>query len=198
MKRATINRRNAVLKQLEARGLTLSSQDPIRLNYGVLRAMRAGCFFALALIACQSVRAAVPVDDTGLLVSYCIYAESRGEGWEGMRAAASVIYNRHRYKARSLKYVVLRRGQFESMTGIRSGSDVPRSFRTGNLKSGDRAARDYCLSIYAQMGRGRFNPDGYWTHFYSPAKCSPAWGELLYDVDTIGDHRFGVMPRGQW
>ena len=210
MRRSTIKRREAVLKQLERSGLRLESGDPIRLNFGVLRAMRATCPGALALLLlCAPLTGRASGGLTPIrgeargemdLVAYCLYQEARGEGYKGTQAVASVIYNRAVSKCRPFGVVVTRRAQFSGMAGIRTAADIPPGFIDGRdiVAEVDRVAWYYCYLFAERMCRGGFVPSGYWTHFYNPDLCSPSWAHDLRDTRTIGRHIFGTMRENRW
>ena len=120
-------------------------------------------------------------------VARTIYNEARGEGELGMRAVATVIYNR---AARSPATSAL--GWNAVLVKVVSAPHQFGGYRP-QLSAADLASLEYALALQIanELEGRRFEPLGTWTHFYNPALASPRWGNSMEDVEVIGNHKFG-------
>ncbi len=128
--------------------------------------------------------------DAANIISYTIYAEARGEPWEGMKAVASVIRTRAMRSKLSLAEVCRQSRQFSCWNDL---ADVPEFYITGEgIQPADLVARTRCFGIawVLMINKGDWD---YLTHFYNPDKAMPAWAYELRGVRTIGRHVFGYI-----
>lgn len=124
------------------------------------------------------------------ILSYTIYAEARGEPYNGQKAVASVIHTRSRQLHLPMAEVCLQEKQFSCWNSI---SEVPSFYGPGKgLKSSDIKARNTCYTLAWLLVSGYGKWD-YLTHFYNPAKASPSWRRDMKGVQTIGNHVFGYI-----
>jgi spore germination cell wall hydrolase CwlJ-like protein len=124
------------------------------------------------------------------IISYTLYAEARGEPFDGMKAVASVIKTRAMRANRSLAEVCLQDRQFSCWNDIDA---VPESFVTGEgINSKEMKARSQCFGIAwaVLVNKG---PWDYLTHFYNPDKATPDWAFEMEDTRIIGNHVFGCI-----
>lgn len=128
-------------------------------------------YFTIVALVCAAVAARAGV------ISDTLYMEARGEGERGLRAVASVIYNRAKGSAARMEKVCLKPKQFSCWNG-----KAPKS-------AFDRRAHALCLSIEKELLSGNFSPLGEWTHYYNPRLCSPRWAQGVPCV-KIGNHKF--------
>ena len=139
--------------------------------------MKIKCFTIVALV-CAAVAARAGV------ISDTLYMEARGEGERGLRAVATVIYNRAKGSAAQMEKVCLKPYQFSCWNG-----KAPKSVRIAPKSAFDRRAYALCLSIEKELLSGNFSPLGEWTHYYNPRLCSPTWAQGVPCV-KIGNHNF--------
>ena len=120
-------------------------------------------------------------------VARTIYNEARGEGELGMRAVATVIYNR---ASRSRPTSAL--GWNAELVKVVSAPHQFCGYRP-QLSVADLASIEYALALQIanELAGRQFEPLGTWTHFYNPALASPRWGNSMEDVVIIGNHKFG-------
>ena len=124
------------------------------------------------------------------IVSYTLYAEARGESFEGKIAVASVIKTRSLRSGKSLAEVCLQDKQFSGWNGLKA---VPDYYLSGEgLEALDLAARSKCYGI-AWVLLASTDKWDYLTHFYNPDKASPDWALELKGVRKIGKHIFGYI-----
>lgn len=115
-------------------------------------------------------------------IAKTLYHEARGEGEDGMRAVAAVIFNRcaSRYNevtADLCVRVVKRRRQFSCWNG------------KADLPAGRGAAWDVCLEIAREIESGDFIPSHGFTHYYAYKKCCPSWAGGRVGA-RLGNHIF--------
>lgn len=114
-------------------------------------------------------------------IARTLYAEARGEGAKGIRAVASVIYNRAAGDPDKLMQVVRAPFQF---TPWNKGQIPPR---------GSGAMWDECLRVAKAMYAGTFAPITSHTHYYNPKQANPSWAYIKgarRPYTQIGQHRF--------
>lgn len=118
------------------------------------------------------------------VIARTLYAEARGESEAGIRAVASVIWNRagSGSRARSperLAEVCLRPYQFSAWNNGR----IP--------PKGSGMAWKMCEKIAREMISGGFSPGISARHYYAPKRLAspPAWARGRRSFD-IGNHRF--------
>lgn len=115
-------------------------------------------------------------------VAWTIWAEARGESYQGKVAVATVIYNRAMERRLTYQEVCKQRLQFSCWNGKKS---VTYPVKNKMFKQ--------CLEISKQLHSGMFNPTSNWNHYYNPSLCNPSWGTKMYNVKIIGNHRFGRL-----
>jgi len=111
-----------------------------------------------------------------------LYFEARGEGERGMRAVATVIYNRAAGNVAKFATVCLAPKQFscwKSHDGLIVEPSAP----------ADAAAYGICIKIESEMVEGTFGPLGSWTHYYNPRGANPSWARNR-PFTVIGNHNF--------
>lgn len=141
------------------------------------------CCVLFAALASQ----AIGTEDDLHAIAWCLYTEARGENEIGLRAVASVIYNRAASSHRSYTKVVFAPKQFSGV-----GAAVPYWFKTGDIPAqADKAARVLCYQISLEMTSNRFRPSGDWTHYYATSmQKAPYWAKGVTNVVTVGRHKF--------
>lgn len=120
------------------------------------------------------------------IIARTLWAEARNDGDEGMRAVASVIYNRGRGKLSAMVDAVKAPKQFSCWNKM-TKSDWD------NFKTKQKDGREWQIAknIATEIARGEFKPTGNWDHYYNPDKASPAWGKGdVRPEEMIGSHRF--------
>lgn len=120
------------------------------------------------------------------VVADTLYLEARGEGEEGMRAVATVIYNRAKGDRSKFIDTCLKPKQFSCWNAPRTRAVAP----TSPL---DAEAYNTCLEIEKELLTGKFEPLGIWNHYYNYNKCRPCWADSLKFKQTIGNHLFGRL-----
>ena len=120
------------------------------------------------------------------VVANTLYFEARGEPERGLRAVATVIYNRAQNKGKTFEAVCLQPFQFSCWNTSKTRKIVPK----GHF---DIKAYEKCLSIENELLKGNFKPLGTWTHYYNPRLCSPKWARGVESVQ-IGSHVFLTLP----
>jgi len=124
------------------------------------------------------------------IISYTLYAEARGEPFEGMKAVAAVIQTRARRAGISMAEVCLQSKQFSCWNGL---TDVPEFYITGEgIKTADLAARTKCFGLTWVL-MVNTTPWHHFTHFYNPDKATPGWAYDLKGTRIIGRHVFGYI-----
>ena len=131
----------------------------------------------LALVAASCRACAGVVADT-------LYLEARGEGERGLRAVASVIFNRAKRTGKTFEAVCLAPRQFSCWNGL-----APKACKIAPKTASDVKAYRLCQSIEKELLAGNFEPLGAWTHYYNPALCAPRWARGISQV-KIGKHNF--------
>ena len=124
------------------------------------------------------------------VLSTTLFAEACGEPEIGIRAVATVIYNRAKGNSEKFSDVCLRPKQFSC-------------WNSGMPKPGTGKPWDFCLQVAEEMLSGSFISTGSWDHYYNPNKCDPVWAHIdgdksksLLPHDDIGNHRF--LAVGKW
>lgn len=112
------------------------------------------------------------------LLAKLVYAESRGEPFEGQVAVAAVVLNRVKHPSfpNSVKEVIMEPGQFLSVDNGMIG-----------LTPGDEARRAVDLALEGQ------DPSRGALFFYNPRKSKAlAWWQTRTTTAVIGDHNFAI------
>lgn len=124
------------------------------------------------------------------IISYTLYAEARGESFDGKMAVASVIKTRAMRFKKSLAEVCLQNQQFSCWNEL---ADVPDYFVTGKgIEDADLQARSECFGIAWVLLVSKRKWDRL-THFYNPDKVTPDWAFELKGTRMIGRHVFGYI-----
>ena len=131
--------------------------------------------FACALFATINACAGVVADT--------LYLEARGEKPRGIRAVATVIYNRAKNTGKTFEAVCLQPFQFSCWNASKTRKIAPKT-------RSDAKAYGLCLAIEKELLTGNFEPIGEWTHYYNPRLCSPKWARDGQDKTQIGNHIF--------
>lgn len=128
--------------------------------------------------------------DAANIISYTLYAEARGEPFEGKKAVASVIKTRALRSKIPPAEVCLQSKQFSCWNELK---DVPEFYITGEgIQPDDQHARAECYGIAWVLMVGKRKWD-YLTHFYNPDKATPGWAYELKGTRIIGRHVFGYI-----
>jgi len=129
-------------------------------------------------------------ESTARIISYTIYAEARGEPFDGKMAVASVIKTRAMRAKMPLAEVCLQSRQFSCWNDLKA---VPDFFITGeDLQPIDLEARMECYGMAWVLMVSKRKWD-YLTHFYNPDKVTPDWAFELKGTRIIGRHVFGYI-----
>jgi len=124
------------------------------------------------------------------IISYTLYAEARGESFDGKMAVASVIKTRSTRSKKSLAEVCLQDRQFSCWNGLNS---VPEFYVTGEgIELDDLKARGECFGIAWVLLTSNRKWD-HLTHFYNPDKATPDWAFELKGTRIVGRHVFGYI-----
>lgn len=131
------------------------------------------------------------------LLAKTLHAEAVGEGYEGMLAAGTVIFNRIAsgdYGGKSLKDVILKPGQFSAWnlsTGYAGG-------KGGINMDKIKPTKEAYAAADALLSGSRHEAVGSRTHYYAPKAANPKWGKRAGgDWLTIGNHVFGWADAGK-
>ena len=115
-------------------------------------------------------------------VANTLYLEARGEGERGVRAVASVIYNRSISTGKDFESVCLKPFQFSCWNGSKTRVITPKT----DL---DKKAYKLCLQVEKELLEGNFKPLGEWTHYFNARVCNPKWAAGIKQT-KIGNHNF--------
>jgi len=125
------------------------------------------------------------------IVAETLWREARGEGENGIRAVASVIWNRSKETGLHPMLVCVKKKQFSCWN-----NENP--FARDNMECTGEKATDggfriwtLCVDLARKIVDGQFQPTVSANHYYNPKKCRPSWGKKMKRVVTIGKHRFG-------
>ena len=142
--------------------------------------------FSVASIA--SVFGAESKERTIEVVAATLYHEARGEGEEGMRAVASVIYNRaqqKRWKKLGYSGVCLQKKQFSCHNN---------GFMKANpKKAGDKKAYKLCVKIATEIANGTFKSTVGNANHYCTNNCKVYWKKQLKNKKVVKNHVFGIL-----
>lgn len=135
------------------------------------------------------------------IIARTIYAEARSEGEEGMRAVASVIYNRAKGKDSDFALVCIKPWQFSCWNGLtvkHADQLAPKAFKIkipASAKNGSsQGSWKTAMKIAGEMLSGSFTPTTSATFYYvTDMKKPPKWKKQLKDVMKIGKHTFGTL-----
>ena len=132
--------------------------------------------FSIFILVCALKAQAGIVADT-------LYLEARGEKPRGIRAVATVIYNRAQNTGKTFEAVCLQPFQFSCWNGSKTRKITPKT-------RSDAKAYELCLAIEKELLTGNFESLGNWTHYYNPRLCSPKWARDGQNKTQIGNHVF--------
>lgn len=128
--------------------------------------------------------AATAADATSLnILARTLWAEGKGEGESGMRAIASVIYNRGGGSVGGMVNAVKKKRQFSCWN----------SMDWSRFQIKEKSGRDWdaAKSIASEMVQGTFSPTTNALFYYNPDRVSPAWDwSKLEDAGRVGSHLF--------
>lgn len=115
------------------------------------------------------------------ILARTIWGEARGEGWEGIEAVASAIWNRTNGNPSSLDDVVKQKKQFSV-------------WNSGRPAKGQGELWNKIVNLSQRMATNQFKPKIPYTHYFNPDKATPDWayqnGRLPKDHKVIGNHVF--------
>lgn len=115
------------------------------------------------------------------ILARTIWAEGLSEGEDGMRAIASVIYNRGGGKPAGMVKAVKAPRQFSCWNSM--------DWRNFKVKEKSGAPWEVAKAIASELLSGSFSPTTNATHYYNPDKVTPGWSKGQ-EGKTIGRHRF--------
>lgn len=121
------------------------------------------------------------------VVAITLWHEARGEGYDGIVAVASVIYNRAAAMntpplPEDFLRVCLKKKQFSCFNnGVK-----PAIIKTAT----DRKIWRVCVGISRQMVAGVFTPTHQYCYYYAHSKCKPKWAEKAKESMVVGNHTF--------
>ena len=115
-------------------------------------------------------------------VADTLYLEARGEGEQGIKAVASVIYNRAKGDSGKFKAVCLKPFQFSCWNSSKTRVIAPKT-------ASDKKAMEICLQVEKELYTSNFKPLGDWTHYYNSKLCNPSWAKNT-SITKIGNHNF--------
>lgn len=122
------------------------------------------------------------------VVSSTLYHEARGEGENGMRAVASVIYNRanqKRWKKLGYSGVCLQKWQFSCHN---------KGFLKANpKKAADKKAYKLCAKIATEIANGTFKSTVGKANHYCTNSCKVSWKSKLKNKIIVKNHVFGTL-----
>ena len=144
-----------------------------------MKAITAIGVLLVVLVWYVPVRAAIPVAQN--IVASTLYREAGMDGVKGMKAVASVIFNRGRGLASSYASVATKPHQFCCWNGKMFGDWYAHP-----------CTEPQALKITHALFNGTFDPGGPWTMFYNPAIALPVWNKQLRHRVKIGRQVFGV------
>jgi len=124
-------------------------------------------------------------------VAYMLYGEARGEGEEGMRDVASVVYNRAKARGSTVRDEAYRKKQFSA---VNEGGPAPDFRYIARENPGDEAMRLKAQEIAVELATDKFKPTVDATHYYNPDAADPSWGRKMVGVQQRGRHKFGRIP----
>ena len=142
------------------------------------------------------------------IIARTLYAEARNDGEKGMRAVASVIYNRADGKINDFVNVCKKNGyskkykkivyQFSCWGKMTNSEWSPKNFKVKIPNSVKGNAKNETLwkvakQIAADMLAGNFTPITNANMYYNDKKANPDWGNQLTSVKYIGSHKFGIL-----
>ena len=142
------------------------------------------------------------------IIARTLYAEARNDGEKGMKAIASVIYNRADGKINDFVNVCKKNGyskkykkivyQFSCWGKMTNTEWSPKNFKVKIPKSVKGNAKNETLwkvakQIAADMLTGNFTPITNANMYYNDKKANPDWGNQLTSVKYIGSHKFGIL-----
>lgn len=118
------------------------------------------------------------------ILALVVWREARGEGHDGMRAVAHVIYNRVQAGHTDWASIIEAKWQFSSLTA--PGDPMLVQWP----KPPDPAFED-AMSIVDLIYNGNdFDLTYGATHYFNPNVVKPAWAASLTKVASIGHHDF--------
>ena len=142
------------------------------------------------------------------IIARTLYAEARNDGEKGMKAVASVIYNRADGKINDFVNVCKKNGyskkykkivyQFSCWGKMANSEWSPKNFKVKIPNSVKGNAKNETLwkvakQIAADMLAGNFTPITNANMYYNDKKAHPDWGNQLTSVKYIGSHKFGIL-----
>ena len=123
------------------------------------------------------------------VIARTIWAEARADGDEGMKAVASVIYNRGGGNVAKMVDVIKTPKQFSCWNKMTKAN-----WDRFVMKQKDGKEWEYANALAAQIMKAQFIPTTDATHYFNPNKVMPSWAYastgVLRPHDAIGDHYF--------
>jgi len=131
------------------------------------------------------------------VVAKTLYDEARGEDIPGLKAVASVIYNRAGGDPQKFPSVCLKQYQFSGWNGLNDTERTAAGYYIVEPATSTQETKDMwilCNRLAEQMFDGKFTSTiDKRNVFYNPDKSSPKWGNLMKHPVKIGNHKFGYL-----
>jgi N-acetylmuramoyl-L-alanine amidase len=122
------------------------------------------------------------------IIARTLWAEAKGEGEKGMRAVASVIYNRASGNVNKMVPVIKKPKQFSCWNKMKE-----KDWFNFEIKEKSGPAWDLAKKIATEMATDNFSPILDSDHYYNPSLCTPNWskiGKIERPSLKIGRHKF--------
>ena len=122
------------------------------------------------------------------ILARTLYAESKGESYEGKIAVASVIFNRGRGNLNQMIKAIKIPSHFSCWNSMDWNEFTIKDFRGRKWEE--------CSKIAEDIINGSFTPTTNANHYYNPKKCNPYWAYLdkaktkPRPYKRIGNHNF--------
>lgn len=132
------------------------------------------------------------------IIARTLYAEARNDGEVGMKAVASVIYNRADGKKELFTNACLKPKQFSCWNKFTAEEADPKNFKikipssvNGNKKN--ETLWKTAMQIAADMLVDSFKPTTKANAYFNPKTANPKWASDLLNSKMIGSHKFGTI-----
>lgn len=130
------------------------------------------------------------------ILTRTLWAEARNDGYIGMNAVASVIYNRGKGDPEKMVRAVKAKKQFSCWNRMSQSDWVNFKMKHHSGTEWEHASRiAYALMV------GKFRPSHNYDHYYNPKKANPSWAYTdksktrLHPHEKIGSHYFMRLKR---
>lgn len=119
------------------------------------------------------------------ILARTIWAEAKKEGDTGMRAVASVIYNRGNGNVPNMIREIKKPNQFSCWNSM--------NWNNFTLKTKSGKAWENAEKIANELVSYKFSPTTTANHYYNPSLCTPSWSHIKGKIrphTKIGSHIF--------